>query len=76
MDMYFPRYLIASTMTTYFAVVMKYLLKYMPMYLILSCAKGATYRPQLLTSPGLGEKISKLTCLSKIFSLTNNIYGG
>ena len=43
MVMYFPRYLIASTTTTCFAVVMKFLGKYMLMYLIVSCAKEATY---------------------------------
>ena len=43
MVMYFPRYLIASTRTLYFAVIMEVLGKYMPMYLIFSCAKGATY---------------------------------
>ena len=43
--MYFPRYLTAKTMTTCFAV--KVLSHFgesiMPMYLINSCAKGATY---------------------------------
>ena len=43
--MYFPRYLIASSMTMCFAVVMKFLGKYMPMYLIVlvPCVKGAIY---------------------------------
>ena len=43
MIMYFPRYLIASTMTMCFNVVMKLLGMHMPMKLIFSCAKGATY---------------------------------
>ena len=43
MVMYFPTYLIASAMTTGFARVMKFLGKYMSMYLIVSRAKGATY---------------------------------
>ena len=43
MVMYFSKYLITSTMSTYFVVVTKFLRKYMPMYLIFSCAKGATY---------------------------------
>ena len=37
MVMSFPRYLIAST-ATFLVVVMKFLRKYMPMYLIVSCA--------------------------------------
>ena len=44
MVMYFPRYryLIALTMTMCFAVVMEFLGKSMPMYLIVSYAKEAT----------------------------------
>ena len=43
MVIYFSRCLIASTMTTFFAVAMEFLRKYMPMYLICLCAKGAAY---------------------------------
>ena len=43
MVMYLPKYLIASTTTTCFAAVMKFLGKYMPMYLLVPCAKGASY---------------------------------
>ena len=47
MVMFFPRYLIASTTTTCFAVVMTFLGEYMPMYLIAECAKGAKVITQL-----------------------------
>ena len=42
MVLYFPRYLLASTTTTCFAVVMTLLPNYMPMYLIVLCVNGAT----------------------------------
>ena len=37
--MYFPRYLLGSILTAFFAVVIKYLGKYLTIRLILSCAK-------------------------------------
>ena len=40
---YFPRYLLGSTLTACFAVVIKYLGKYLTICLILSCAKEAIY---------------------------------
>ena len=45
-SMYFRRYLIGSILTAYFAVVIKYLGKYLTMCLILSCAKEAIYKRQ------------------------------
>ena len=42
MVMYLPNF-IASHTATCFAIVMKFLGKYMRMYLIVSCAKGTTY---------------------------------
>ena len=54
MAMYFSKYLITSTMSTCFVVVMKFLRKYMHMYLIFSCAKGATY--MWLNSILIGER--------------------
>ena len=44
--MYFPRYLIGSVLTACFAVVIKYLGKYLTICLILSCAKEAIYKRQ------------------------------
>ena len=44
--MYFPRYLIGSILTVCFAVVIKYLGKYLTICLILSCAKEAIYKRQ------------------------------
>ena len=45
-SMYSPRYLIGSILTAYFAVVIKYLGKYLTICLILSCAKEAIYKRQ------------------------------
>ena len=45
-DMYFPRYLLGSMLTAFFAVVIKYLGKYLTICLILSCAKEAIYMRQ------------------------------
>ena len=42
----FPRYLIGSILTACFAVVIKYLGKYLTICLILSCAKEAMYKQQ------------------------------
>ena len=42
----FPRYLIGSILTACFAVVIKYLGKYLTICLILSCAKEAIYNRQ------------------------------
>ena len=44
--MYFPRYWIGSILTACFAVVIKYLGKYLTICLILSCAKEAIYKRQ------------------------------
>ena len=44
--MYFPRYLIGSILTACFAVVIKYLGKYLTIYLILSCAEEGIYKRQ------------------------------
>ena len=44
--MYFPRYLIDSILTACFAVVIKYLGKYLTVYFILSCAKEGIYKRQ------------------------------
>ena len=44
--MYFPTYLIGSILTACFAVVIKYLVKYLTICLILSCAKEAIYKRQ------------------------------
>ena len=44
--MYFPRYLLGSILTAFFAVVIKYLGKYLTIRLILSCAKEAIYMRQ------------------------------
>ena len=46
MAMYFPRYLIGSTFAACFAVVIKYLRKYITMCLSLSCVEGAMYMRQ------------------------------
>ena len=46
MGMYFPGYVIGSTLTSCFAVVIKYLGKYLTICLILSCAKEAIYKGQ------------------------------
>ena len=43
---YFPRYLIGSILTACFAVVIKYLGKYLTICLILSDAKEAIYKRQ------------------------------
>ena len=45
-SMYFPRYLIGSILNAYFAVIVKYLGKYLTICLILSCAKEAIYKRQ------------------------------
>ena len=42
----FPRYLIGSILTACFAVVIKYLGKYLTICLIISCAKEAIYKQQ------------------------------
>ena len=44
--MYFPRYLIGSILTACFAVLIKYLGKYLTICLILSYAKEAIYKRQ------------------------------
>ena len=44
--MFFPRYLIGSTLSACFAVVTEYLEKHMAMCLILSYAKEAIYMQQ------------------------------
>ena len=44
--MYFPRYLIGSILNAYFAVIVKYLGKYLTICLILSCAKEDIYKRQ------------------------------
>ena len=43
---YFPRYLLGSILTACFAVVIRYLGKYLTICLILSCAKEAIYMRQ------------------------------
>ena len=40
---YFPRYFLGSVLTACFAVVIKYLGKYLTICLIFSCAKKAIY---------------------------------
>ena len=44
--MYFPRYLIGSILTACFAVIIKYLGKYLTICLIISCVKEANYERQ------------------------------
>ena len=44
--MYFPRYLFGSILTEFFALVIKYLGKYLTIRLTLSCAKEAIYMRQ------------------------------
>ena len=44
--MYFPRYLIGSILTACFAVIIKYLGKYLTICLILSYVKEAIYERQ------------------------------
>ena len=45
-SMYFRKNLIGSILTAYFAVVIKYLGKYLTICLSLSCAKEAIYKRQ------------------------------
>ena len=44
--MHFLRYLLGSILTAFFAIVIKYLGKYLTICLILSCAKEAIYMRQ------------------------------
>ena len=44
--MYFPRYLIGSILAAFFAVIIKYLGKYLTICLILLCVKEAIYKRQ------------------------------